>query len=141
MSSVGSGTSGSNSGYGTLVDVPTLAMAAGLAGGAYAQDNDDSAAEYYQRRGPILTPGELSRLDEETSEARHEEARGYSPLIPPPPLNPDQFGVRGASATSLPRPGTPAFLSGTFSFIRGDNRTYAWAHRRSSSDFARFFRH
>ncbi|KAF7416318.1 hypothetical protein PC9H_002583 [Pleurotus ostreatus] len=111
MSSVGSGTSGSNSGYGTLVDVPTLAMAAGLAGGAYAQDNDDSAAEYYQRRGPILTPGELSRLDEETSEARHEEARGYSPLIPPPPLNPDQFGVRGASATSLPRPGTPAFLS------------------------------
>ncbi|KAJ8520766.1 hypothetical protein ONZ45_g2495 [Pleurotus djamor] len=96
MSSNGS----SNSGYGNLIDVPTLGMTGGAYAAAYGPvQQDDGDDGYQQRRGPILTPGELSRLDEEASVA-HSHEMGYSPLVPPPRLDPDQFGIRSVSPTS-----------------------------------------
>lgn len=68
-----SGSSTNNSGYGTLIERPTLNL--------LPITKEELARE---RRGPILTREELERLEEE--EAEFEEKAESMPLVPPPRL-------------------------------------------------------
>ncbi|KAL0945502.1 hypothetical protein HGRIS_000986 [Hohenbuehelia grisea] len=98
----GSGTSASNSGYGTLLDASAVtATAAGSYAAGFIHDDNDNS--YSARRGPILSRNDLSRLDEESTHSQtHPSGVDIAPLLPPPRLDPDQFGVRSVSPLGTP---------------------------------------
>lgn len=82
--------SSTNSGYGVLLDRPSLNIL------------PITQEDYHERRGNILSPEQLRRMDEENVLPRdHDQPEEYSPLMPPPRLVDPEFSGSRVSVRPL----------------------------------------